>query len=216
MLCYLSKETRNTEYTTSKVQKCNFVPSFSGLGVVIQVCQAWLHEWNLACPRSKGGDIYVCSTKVKPDRPTPKKWASKKPVSHRMKAFYSSLEFKNITQEAKMCLFFQKIHKRFLRDSCLCRCVWCICLYVCECGLMGTKVCVYDGQRTTLGVEPCLPLVWVRVCCSLLYAMLADPEVPGSLLSPPSSFQRMGLWMHATTAGFIWVLGIQIQVLRFS
>lgn len=73
-----------------------------------------------------------------------------------MKAFYSSLEFKNITQEAKMCLFFQKIHKRFLRDSCLCRC---ICLYVCECGLMGTTVCVYDGQRTTLGVEPCLPLV---------------------------------------------------------
>lgn len=23
---------------------------------------------------------------------------------------------------------------------------------------MGTIVCVYDGQRTTLGVEPCLPL----------------------------------------------------------
>lgn len=66
MLYYLSKETRNTEYTTSKVQKCNFVPSFSGPGVVIQVCQAWSHEWNLHALVVKEGTYMCVAQKLSP------------------------------------------------------------------------------------------------------------------------------------------------------
>lgn len=87
--------------------------------------------------------------------------------------------------------------------------------------MCGCNECLCGGHRTTLSTNPCLPpclgwylgwdiYLWVyRFSCPA-----GCPESSFVCLYPTAGTQ--GLWMWITKFSFIWVLGIQSQVLIFA